>query len=352
MTRIVHEQLRRVRGDQLMPEQVPNASSCTTEDRPILPPLRDRGRTSRSIFTRRAELPSGGSIVFDQTEALVAIDVNSGRTRSSTGSTSRRVALKTNLEAVPEIARQIRLRDLGGIIVCDFIDMMRPVQPCAACRACLARRVERIDRARSKLGRISQFGLLGDDASAARVQGTHKKVFQSLPSLPRYGTYPFSVQSRAAAILRRLGSALTQKGFSDGRAVRPSGRNRLPASEELFDYVRALEHRFEKEIHPETGRSRPARGQRAALPAGRRARGAPRWPAANAEAWPLAACRIRAAPRSAPANWLAACQGPRIAFSHPRGTRLLICQSSRGVPVEEPSFFNRLLIHKPSSKTG
>src|SRR6185436_6215581 len=76
------------------------------------------------IFSRRIELPSGGSIVCDQAEALVAIDVNSGRTRTD-GFDFEEIALKTNLEAAPEIARQIRLRDLGGIIVVDFIDMMR-----------------------------------------------------------------------------------------------------------------------------------------------------------------------------------------------------------------------------------
>ena len=81
-----------------------------------------RARTSveqdyEKIFSRRVDLPSGGSIVIDQTEALVAIDVNSGKTRSSRATTSRRSPYKTNLEAVPEIARQIRLRDLGGIIV-------------------------------------------------------------------------------------------------------------------------------------------------------------------------------------------------------------------------------------------
>ena len=62
--------------------------------------------------------------MFDQTEALVAIDVNSGRTRED-GAEFEDIALKTNLEAVSEITRQMRLRDLGGIIVCDFIDMMR-----------------------------------------------------------------------------------------------------------------------------------------------------------------------------------------------------------------------------------
>ena len=109
------------------------------------------------IFARRVDLPSGGSIVFDQAEALVAIDVNSGKTRSD-GFDFEQVALKTNLDAVPEIARQIRLRDLGGIIVCDFIDMQRMSNRRAVERA--LRTAMAGDRARSKLGRISQFGLL------------------------------------------------------------------------------------------------------------------------------------------------------------------------------------------------
>lgn len=161
------------------------------------------------IFARRVDLPSGGSIVLDQTEALVAIDVNSGRTRSS-GFDFEAIALKTNMEAVPEIARQIRLRDLGGIIVVDFIDMMKRPN---------MRTVERAfrdemskDRARSKLGRISQFGLL--EMTRQRLgPGLDKKVFTTCPRCR--GTARIrTVESRASAILRRLGSALTLKGFS------------------------------------------------------------------------------------------------------------------------------------------
>ncbi len=195
------------------------------------------------VFARRIELPSGGSIVFDQTEALVAIDVNSGRTRSD-GFDFEDIALKTNLDAVPEIVRQMRLRDLGGIIVCDFIDMMRATN---------IRNVERAfrtelakDRARSKIGRISQFGLL--EMTRQRLgPGTHKKVFQACPRCRGTGSIR-TVQSRAAAILRRLGAALTQKGFStvDVRA-HPEVVDYL--REDLQDYLRALEHRFEKEIH-------------------------------------------------------------------------------------------------------
>jgi ribonuclease E len=161
------------------------------------------------IFAHRVDLPSGGSIVFDQTEALVAIDVNSGRTRGD-GANFEDIALKTNLEAVPEIARQIRLRDLGGILVMDFIDMMRTSS---------RRHVERalrselaLDRARSKVGRISQFGLL--ELTRQRLgPGLQRLVFDPCPACRGSG-HQRTATSKAQAILRRLGSALTQKGFT------------------------------------------------------------------------------------------------------------------------------------------
>ena len=161
------------------------------------------------IFARRIELPSGGSIVFDPTEALVAIDVNSGKTRSP-GAEFEEIALKTNLEAAPEIARQIRLRDLGGIIVCDFIDMLRAGNRRAverAFRLALAK-----DRARSKVGRVSQFGLL--ELTRQRLgPGLSRMLFVNCPHCRGSGRVR-TVESRAGAILRRLGAALTLKGFT------------------------------------------------------------------------------------------------------------------------------------------
>ena len=160
------------------------------------------------IFSRRIELPSGGSIVFDQTEALVAIDVNSGRTREGSGFED--VALKANIEAAPEIARQIRLRDLGGILVVDFIDMMRSSSRLAVEREFRQALVG--DRARSKVGRISQFGLL--EMTRQRLgPGLSKLIFDPCPACRGSGRER-TAGSRAQAILRRLGSALTQKGFS------------------------------------------------------------------------------------------------------------------------------------------
>ena len=109
-----------------------------------------------NIFERRADLPSGGSIVIDPTEALTAIDVNSGRSKK--GSSQEETAVNTNVEAAAEVGRQLRLRDIGGLIVVDFIDMRSPRN---------RRKVEKAmkdamkgDKARSSVARISANGLL------------------------------------------------------------------------------------------------------------------------------------------------------------------------------------------------
>ncbi|HEU4565491.1 MAG TPA: Rne/Rng family ribonuclease [Gemmatimonadaceae bacterium] len=121
----------------------------------------------RDIFKRRCDLPSGGYIIIEQTEALVSIDVNSGR---YTGKKDpEKTILKTNIEAAREVARQIRLRDTGGIIVCDFIDMEsrqnreRVVQEL---RTYLAR-----DRARTKAFAVSDLGLV--EMTRQRVRPSH-----------------------------------------------------------------------------------------------------------------------------------------------------------------------------------
>jgi ribonuclease E len=109
-----------------------------------------------SAYSRQVSLPSGGAIVIDHTEALVSVDVNSGR--STRGADIEETALKTNLEAAEEVARQLRLRDLGGLIIIDFIDMenqrnQREVEN-------RVREALRFDRARVQTGKISRFGLL------------------------------------------------------------------------------------------------------------------------------------------------------------------------------------------------
>ena len=109
-----------------------------------------------SAFQREVRLPSGGSIVIDPTEALTSIDINSSR--ATKGGDIEETALQTNLEAAEEIARQLRLRDLGGLVVIDFIDMT-PVRHQREVENRL-RDAVRQDRARIQLGRISRFGLL------------------------------------------------------------------------------------------------------------------------------------------------------------------------------------------------
>ncbi|MFT6915462.1 MAG: ribonuclease E [Motiliproteus sp.] len=109
-----------------------------------------------SAFQREVRLPSGGSVVIDPTEALVSIDINSSR--ATKGADIEETALQTNLEAADEIARQLRLRDIGGLIVIDFIDM----SPARNQREVENRMKDalKIDRARVQIGRISRFGLL------------------------------------------------------------------------------------------------------------------------------------------------------------------------------------------------
>ncbi|MDK7225741.1 ribonuclease E/G, partial [Proteus mirabilis] len=109
-----------------------------------------------SAFQREVRLPSGGALVIDTTEALTAIDINSSR--STRGGDIEETAFNTNLEAADEIARQLRLRDLGGLIVIDFIDMT-PVRHQREVENRM-REAVRQDRARIQIGRISRFGLL------------------------------------------------------------------------------------------------------------------------------------------------------------------------------------------------
>jgi ribonuclease E len=109
-----------------------------------------------TAFSRQVTLPSGGALIIDPTEALTSIDINSAR--ATGGQDIEQTALNTNLEAADEVARQLRLRDLGGLVVIDFIDMMNTRN-----QREVENRIQealRIDRARVQIGRISRFGLL------------------------------------------------------------------------------------------------------------------------------------------------------------------------------------------------
>lgn len=152
-----------------------------------------------SAFTHNVELPSGGSIVIDHTEALVSIDINSAR--ATKGGDIEATAFATNLEAADEIARQLRLRDLGGLIVIDFIDMgpqrnQRDVEN-------RLRDAVRMDRARVQIGKISRFGLL--EMSRQRLRPSlGESAHQPCPRCNGMGSIR-SVESLALAVLRLVG---------------------------------------------------------------------------------------------------------------------------------------------------
>lgn len=164
-------------------------------------PLFNRYQIERQIesaFQREIQLPSGGSIVIDHTEALVSIDINSAR--ATKAGNIEDTALHTNLEAADEIARQLRLRDLGGLIVVDFIDMMQG-QNQRAVEARL-REVMQHDRARVQIGRISRFGLL--EMSRQRLRAPLGEASQlTCPRCRGQGTIR-NVASLALSIVRIL----------------------------------------------------------------------------------------------------------------------------------------------------
>jgi ribonuclease E len=151
-----------------------------------------------SAFQREVKLPSGGAIVLDHTEALLSIDINSAR--ATKGGDIEETALQTNLEAVEEIARQLRLRDSGGLVVIDFIDMLSHKHQ----REIESRMKEalRIDRARVQVGRISRFGLL--EMSRQRLRPSLGESSHTI--CPRCGGQGIirAVESLSLAILRLL----------------------------------------------------------------------------------------------------------------------------------------------------
>lgn len=151
-----------------------------------------------SAFQREVRLPSGGSIVIDPTEALTSIDINSAR--ATKGGDIEETALNTNLEAADEIARQLRLRDLGGLVVIDFIDMT-PVRHQREVENRMKDAV-RSDRARVQLGRISRFGLL--EMSRQRLRPSlGESAHHVCPRCSGHGTVR-GTESLALSILRIL----------------------------------------------------------------------------------------------------------------------------------------------------
>jgi ribonuclease E len=153
-------------------------------------------RQIQSAFEREVKLPSGGSLVIDHTEALLSIDINSSK--ATKGADVETTALNTNLEAADEIARQLRIRDLGGLVVIDFIDMrlhknQRQVEN-------RLRDAVAIDRARVQIGRISKFGLL--EMSRQRLRSSIADSSQiTCPTCAGHGTIR-SMESLIISIIR------------------------------------------------------------------------------------------------------------------------------------------------------
>jgi ribonuclease E len=152
-----------------------------------------------SAYSHKVTLPSGGSLVIDHTEALVSIDINSAR--STRGGDIEATARNTNLEAAEEIARQLRLRDIGGLIVIDFIDMESQTNQRAV--EDMLRDAVKMDRARIQLGRLSRFGLL--ELSRQRLRPALSETTHiNCPRCSGMGTIR-GVESMSLALLRLIG---------------------------------------------------------------------------------------------------------------------------------------------------
>jgi ribonuclease E len=194
-----------------------------------------------SAFAHTVHLPSGGSIVIDHTEALVSIDINSAR--ATKGGDIEATALNTNLEAADEVARQLRIRDLGGLVVIDFIDMgpskhQRDVEN-------RLREAVRQDRARVQIGKISRFGLL--EMSRQRLRPSiGESSHMTCPRCSGFGTIR-SVESLALAILRLVGEEARKERTSKVIAQLPVEVSTYLLNEKR-DWVQSLEDRNDTQV--------------------------------------------------------------------------------------------------------
>ncbi|MCA9555778.1 MAG: Rne/Rng family ribonuclease, partial [Myxococcales bacterium] len=206
-------------------------------------------RQLENISSHRVPLRSGGSIVVNPTEALTAIDVNSGKSRGQ--SSQEQMAYETNKEAAEEVARQLRLRDLGGLVVVDFIDMSDSKHRRDVERT-LKKAMKR-DKARVELGRISQFGLL--ELSRQRIKARLLASTHRVCPMCDGSGYVMSTEATAMGMLRRL----QELAVSSARGSVVRGRLPVPVALHLLNFHRAsiaeLEERFEVtiELIPEIG---------------------------------------------------------------------------------------------------
>ena len=194
-----------------------------------------------SAFAHNVTLPSGGSIVIDHTEAMVSIDINSAR--ATKGSDIEATAFNTNLEAADEIARQLRIRDLGGLIVIDFIDM-GPQKNQREVENRLRDAVHQ-DRARIQIGKISRFGLL--EMSRQRLRPSiGESAYKTCPRCTGFGTIR-GTESLALAILRIIGEEARKERTSKVIAQLPVEVATYLLNEKR-DWVQNLEDRNETQV--------------------------------------------------------------------------------------------------------
>ncbi|CAM2750605.1 ribonuclease E [Shewanella amazonensis] len=195
-----------------------------------------------SAFQREVRLPSGGSIVIDPTEAMTSIDINSAR--ATKGGDIEETALNTNLEAADEIARQLRLRDLGGLIVIDFIDMT-PVRHQREVENRLRDAVHQ-DRARVQLGRISRFGLM--EMSRQRLRPSlEESAAHICPRCHGQGTIR-GTESLALSILRLMEEEAIKDNTSQVEAIVPVDVAAFLLNEKR-KAIRIIEQRHEVEVY-------------------------------------------------------------------------------------------------------
>lgn len=195
-----------------------------------------------SAYQREVPLPSGGSIVIDPTEALTSIDVNSAK--ATKGGDIEETALQTNLEAAEEIARQLRLRDIGGLVVIDFIDM-RPIKNQREVVNRIRQAVQ-IDRAKIDLERISKFGLL--ELSRQRIRPSLGESSSHLcPLCCGQGTIRDNA-SLALSILRLIEEEAIKEGTSKVCARVPLAISAYLANEKR-DNIEAIEKRHQCRVY-------------------------------------------------------------------------------------------------------
>ncbi len=193
------------------------------------------------LFSTKVNLPSGGSLVIQQTEALVAIDINSGRATAEQD--IEETATKTNLEAVDEIARQIRLRNLSGLIVVDFIDMMRFSNKKSVERK--LRSVMTKDRVRVQVGRISQFGLL--EISRQRTRPSFFELAGNLCPTCSGASFVKSLEYIALSLLRSIDLSIRDEVVKNGGSSEAAIVNTTQSlASYILNYKRSSLYEIEK----------------------------------------------------------------------------------------------------------